>query len=103
MTLAVVLALASAASWGSSDFVAGVAGRRSTALSVVLGTHLTGLMIVGALVAVVPGGASGGDLLWGAGAGVCGAMGAVLLYRGLAIGTMGVVAPLTAAGAACIP
>ena len=103
MTLAVVLALASAASWGSSDFMAGVAGRRSTTLSVVLGTHLTGLLVVTALVSVQPVGAAGSDLLWGAAAGLSGAFGAALLYRGLAIGTMGVVAPLTAAGAASVP
>src|SRR3954447_5245863 len=103
MTLTVVLALASAASWGSSDFMAGVAGRRSTTLSVVLGTHLTGLLIIGTLVVMHPGGAVGGGLLWGAAAGISGAVGAALLYRGLAIGTMGVVAPLTAAGAACVP
>ena len=43
------------------------------------------------------------DLGWGVLAGVSGGIGALLLYQGLAKGSMAVVAPITAAGAAALP
>ena len=44
-----------------------------------------------------------GDLAWGALAGIAGFIGLALLYRGLARGPMGVVAPLTAITSAAVP
>ncbi len=43
------------------------------------------------------------DLRWGMAAGLAGTVGVALLYRALAIGTMGVVAPVTAVCAVAIP
>lgn len=43
------------------------------------------------------------DLAWAAAAGVCGAVGIVALYHGLAVGRMGIVAPVTGVMAAAIP
>ena len=43
------------------------------------------------------------DSAWAAGAGVCGAIGLAALYRGLAGGRMGIVAPVTGVLAAAIP
>ena len=43
------------------------------------------------------------DWLWGIGAGLSGGIGVALLYRALAVGTMAVVAPVTAVCAAIIP
>jgi drug/metabolite transporter (DMT)-like permease len=43
------------------------------------------------------------DLGWGAGGGLVGGIGVLLLYRGLAVGTMSVVAPITAVLAAAVP
>jgi drug/metabolite transporter (DMT)-like permease len=101
--VAIVLALAAATSWGSSDFVAGLLGRRCSALSIVVGAHLAGLAAITALLPFLPGVSSAANLLWGAAAGLSGGVGAALLYRGLAIGRMGVVASITAAGAASLP
>ena len=42
-------------------------------------------------------------MLWGAAAGIAGTLGVGLLYRALAIGTMGVVAPITAVCAVALP
>ena len=106
-----LLALVAAAGWGSSDYAAGRAARRSGALSVVIGTHLTAaiVLLVASLDPLGLGmGSTGGpiprgDLLWGLAAGVCGGIGALFLYRGLARGSAAVVAPVTAAGAALIP
>ncbi len=106
-----LLALAAAAGWGSSDYAAGAASRRSSALSVVVGTHVTAALVL--LVASLGpfGLGSGGELGsvsptelgWGLLAGVSGGVGALFLYRGLARGAAAVVAPITAAGAALLP
>jgi drug/metabolite transporter (DMT)-like permease len=45
----------------------------------------------------------GADLLWSVACGVCGVFGITALYRGLAVGRMGVVAPVTGILAALIP
>lgn len=109
--MVVLLALAAAAGWGSSDYAAGTAARRSTALSVVIGTHVTAAVVL-ILASLDPIGLGFGaessrvptsDLGWGLAAGLAGGVGALFLYRGLARGSMAVVAPVTAAGAAVIP
>ena len=43
------------------------------------------------------------DIAWGLAAGLGGGFGAMLLFRGLGKGSMAVVAPITATGAAMIP
>ncbi len=48
--MAIVLALLAAAGWGSSDYAAGVAARRSSVLSVVILTHLVAAVVLGVLV-----------------------------------------------------
>ncbi|MEZ5215458.1 MAG: hypothetical protein R2715_02430 [Ilumatobacteraceae bacterium] len=129
--MAALLALAAAVGWGSSDYAAGVASRKSTAVSVVVLTHFASvlaLLVVSIdardVVSIAAGTGSSGrgveigldlagfriagspsslDLLWGAAAGLSGGMGALFLYRGLARGAMAVVAPITAAGAAAMP
>ncbi|MEO1061850.1 MAG: EamA family transporter [Actinomycetota bacterium] len=102
--MAALLALGAALGWGSSDYAAGVASRRSHPMSVVLLAHLlSALALLCVLLAVGTGVAGADDLALGAAAGLGGGLGALLLFRGLAIGQMGVVAPITAAGAAVIP
>lgn len=102
--MAVVLGLASAVVYGAADFLGGLVSRRSPAVAVVVWSQAAGLVVLAAAAAVlgdpVPPVA---DLGWGALGGVGGGAGVVLLYRGLAIGRMGVVAPTTAVGAAVIP
>ena len=101
--MAVVLALAAAAAWGTSDFVAGVAGRRSDGTSVAFASQVVGLVVLAVVAPVVQGGAGAADLTWGAAAGLGGSVGVVLLYRGLAVGVMSLVAPVTAVGASSLP
>lgn len=48
--MAIVLALLAAAGWGSSDYAAGVASRRSSVISVVVLTHLVAAVVLGVLV-----------------------------------------------------
>jgi drug/metabolite transporter (DMT)-like permease len=71
---------------------------------VVLGTQLVGLLLAVGLALVraepLPGPE---DLRWSVVAGVLGALGVTALYRGLAVGRMGIVAPITGVLAAVIP
>src|ERR1700716_2978498 len=102
--MAALLALVSALCFGVSDFSGGLAARRVPAGAVVLVTNALSLALAAIAVAVLPGSAySVRDLAWGAAAGVVGLLGVVLLYRGLAIGPMSVVAPLTAVLSAVVP
>ncbi len=102
--MAAVLALFSAAIYGAGDFLGGLAARRMPPAAVVLRTNVIGLL---GLVVVAPFFAAddvlGRDLALGAGGGIVGGIGVLLLYRGLAVGTMSVVAPITAVLAAVVP
>jgi drug/metabolite transporter (DMT)-like permease len=103
--LAVVLfGLLSAITWGAGDFGGGLLSRRAPLLTVVWITQAVG--IVGALVVALilrepfPPLA---DIAFAAGAGIFGMAGIAFLYRGLAVGRMGVVAPTTGVVGAAIP
>ena len=102
--MASILALLSAATFGAGDFLGGLATRHSRhSTSVVFVAHVVGLVFLASLVPLFGVDATRNDIVWGALGGLAGAVGLVLLYRGLAIGTMSVVAPITALGAAVIP
>jgi len=100
----VVLGLASAISWGTGDFGGGLMSRRVAVYSVVLISQLVGMAIaVGMVVVRGEGVPSPADLGWSALAGTRGVIGITALYRGLAIGRMGIVAPVTGVLGAVIP
>jgi len=101
--LAVGLGLLVATVYGAADFLGGLASRRRAATVVVLWSQIVGLVALTLLVPLVGGSPSAGDLGLGAGAGLVGLCGVLLLYRGLGAGRMAVVAPLTAVGAALVP
>jgi drug/metabolite transporter (DMT)-like permease len=99
----IVLALGSALAYGVSDFTGGVLSKRAHVFTVILISQLVSCALLLLALPVWAGSFSGDALGWGAAAGVMGVSGAALLYRGLAIGRMGVVAPITAVLAAAIP
>jgi drug/metabolite transporter (DMT)-like permease len=102
--MSVLLALASAALYGGADFLGGLASRRAGTISVVVWSQASGLVILLLAMPLLPEASpSRADLFWGAVAGVAGSAGVGLLYRALAIGTMAVVAPITAVCAVVIP
>jgi drug/metabolite transporter (DMT)-like permease len=99
-----MLGLAAALAWGAGDFGGGLASRRSPVYGVVLVSQVTGMALSAALAIVLGQGLPGGrDLVICFVAGVLGAIGITMLYRGLAIGRMGIVAPITGVLAAVIP
>lgn len=99
-----LLGLGAAAVWGAGDFGGGLASRRTPVYGVVIVSQFTGGLLALGL-ALATGGSipAGRDLLICAIAGVLGALGITMLYRGLALGRMGVVAPITGVLAAVIP
>jgi drug/metabolite transporter (DMT)-like permease len=98
--LGVLLALAASLSWGAGDFLGGVASRRANATTVVALTMTVGLAFVSILTLVTFDSAPPArDLAAALGAGVGGAIGLAGLYRGMAVGAMGVVAPISATAA----
>jgi drug/metabolite transporter (DMT)-like permease len=101
--MALLLALAAAVVYGSSDFLGGLASRRSPVLAVVAVSQAVGLVALLPLLVVLPGRPALGAIGWGAASGIAGGIGVALLYRGLSVGRMGVVAPTTAVGAAAVP
>jgi uncharacterized membrane protein len=101
--MAALLALCSAGVYGIGDFFGGLASRRASANAVVLASHAVGLALVVLTLPFVDGVLRGGDLVLGAGAGLAGAAGVGFLYRGLSVGPMGLVAPVTALLAAAVP
>lgn len=102
--MAALLALLSAAAYGSGDFLGGLAARRLPAAAVTLRTAVIGWFGLAVVTLLVPAErVVGADLAWGAVGGVAGAVGILALYSGLAQGPMSVVAPITAVLSAVVP
>lgn len=101
--MVVALSLAVAAFYGAADFCGGLATRRASALAVVVWSQAVGLLVLLAALPFVPGIFHRADLLVSLVCGVCGTLAVGLLYRGLAIGVMGVISPITAVLCAALP
>jgi uncharacterized membrane protein len=98
--LAAVLALASSLSWGFSDFLGGLQSRRHSLLAVlVLSQGVALVVLVAAIAAGAPTGHDTAATAWAAASGMLGVAGLTAFYRALAIGTMSIVAPVSATGA----
>jgi drug/metabolite transporter (DMT)-like permease len=96
---AIAYALCAATSWGLADFMAGLKSRRLGVLTVLLWVESTGLVAVLILIAVTGTGLPGGRAIVAAAiAGIAGFSALGLFYRALAIGTMSIVAPISATG-----
>ena len=94
----------SALSFGTGDFAGAVASRRAGALPVVAGAHGMGLVaLLLAAILIRPPLPDLGSALIGLGAGVAGVVGLAALYRGMSLGSMGLVTALSGAGSLAIP
>lgn len=100
---AVPLALIAALSYGVSDFVGGVLSRTRSSWLVALVSQLVAAVATAVVAVFLPGSPDGADFAWAAAGGVGEAVGISALYRGLAQGRMGVVAPISGTGAALVP
>jgi drug/metabolite transporter (DMT)-like permease len=99
--LAILLALASAVSYGGSDFAAGLASRRIGVMIVsLLATSASLLLTLAVLPTVAAADPSAAALAWGAVAGLGGMAGALALYVGFRRAEFSVAGPLSAVSAA---
>jgi drug/metabolite transporter (DMT)-like permease len=101
--VAVALGIGAALSWGLADFLGGLRTRRLTLAAVLLVSQFTGLAAIAVVVAVGNLDGPAADLAPALVAGVCQLAGIAALYRALAIGTMSVISPVSASGAAALP
>ena len=102
--LAIIFGLSSAIIWGAGDFTGALASKRGNVLTVILFSQLVGflpLLVLGWVFAETA--PTVEHLVWGACAGLGGGFGLVFLYAGLALGRMGIVAPLSAVVTTIIP
>jgi drug/metabolite transporter (DMT)-like permease len=97
--LAAGLALAASVSWGVADYLGGIKSRRIALLAVLAIAQPVGLAAIAIVVAARGEGPPGTTVLWAVPAALVGTVGITALYRGLATGTVSVVAPVAATGA----
>jgi drug/metabolite transporter (DMT)-like permease len=95
----ILLGLASALCWGSSDFLGGRLTRRFPAFTVTLFSYSSGLLLLLLLGLLIRPDVHGHALAWGLVAGVVTSFGGLSLYQGLATGDAGIVATLSGCGA----
>jgi drug/metabolite transporter (DMT)-like permease len=99
--LAVALALGASLSWGLGDFLGGSKSRTLHVLAVLAISQAAGFAAVLVwLTASGDGFPSWGALAFAAAAGAGGCAGLAALYRGMAVGAMAIVAPISAVSAA---
>lgn len=98
------LALMAAAVWGTSDFCGGLVTRRATPAVVVMIAHGLGLLALLAVLLVHPSGfPTRHTVVFGLLAGLAGGAGLLALYKGLSLGSMGLVAALSGVLTAAMP
>lgn len=100
---AIVLALLCAIAYGTSDFIGGVMSSRIPPWTAALCSQAGGSAALAIAALIYGGGLSIAEAGWGALAGAGSGLGCAFLYRGLAAGRMGVVAPISGVGAAVVP
>ncbi len=99
-----VFGLSAAVCWGAGDFCGGVATKATQVYRVIISSQLVSLILLVILAVVTQEALLPLDQLLLAGAaGIIGAIGMIALYRALAIGQMGVAAPVSAVVAAGVP
>jgi drug/metabolite transporter (DMT)-like permease len=98
-----MLSLTAVGAWGTSDFLGGIGARRGNVFLFTSFVHLSGMLLAGALAGTIglpfP---DANSVYWSLAAGAIGGIGLALFYRGLAVGKMGVVAPVSAVLGAAI-
>jgi drug/metabolite transporter (DMT)-like permease len=93
-----------ALAYGTGDFLGGISAKRLTTVSVLFWTQTVGLVVAAGLVLALRDALPDTHVfVLSAAAGVVGIMALGLLFRGLALGRMSVVAPLSAIGGGVLP
>jgi drug/metabolite transporter (DMT)-like permease len=102
---AIALGIGAALCWGLADFLGGIRTKALTLALVIFVSQFTALAAIAIVIAAGAGGEAPtlGEVAPAAGAGVAQLIGISALYRALAIGTMSVISPISASGAAVLP
>jgi drug/metabolite transporter (DMT)-like permease len=104
MDAGIVYGLGAAVAFGTGDFAGGLAARRISGLLVSAAAQAVGLLLLLVAVAFIrPAAPTIEPLLLGAVAGASGGIGLAALYRGLSLGSMGVVTALSGVGSTAVP
>jgi drug/metabolite transporter (DMT)-like permease len=98
--LGLALALAASLSWGVSDYLGGVKSRIVPLLTLIAVSQLAGLALTVVLALATHSYPDGRTALYAALAGSAGVIALAAFYRGMAIGRISIVAPISATGAA---
>lgn len=96
---AALLALGASLSWGTADFLGGLKSRLFSPLAVMAVSQPFGLVALGIAVAARGSAPPGPEVAWACLSAVLGTLGLAAFYRGLAVGSMSVVAPIAAVAA----
>jgi drug/metabolite transporter (DMT)-like permease len=94
-----LLALGASLAWGAADFVGPWQGQTFGVLRVMLWAQLAGIALLVVVIAARAEAPHAWAVLWAAPAALSGTLGLVAFYRGMATGTMSVVAPIAGASA----
>lgn len=97
--LAAVLALGASVAWGIGDFIGGLKSRTLSPLAVLAIAQPVGFMAMTIVVLIHWEPWPGPSVLYAAPAALLGTLGLVAFYRGMAAGTISLVAPIAATGA----
>jgi drug/metabolite transporter (DMT)-like permease len=95
----VLLGAGSGLLWGTADFFGGLQSRRLPALTVLVWSQIVGGTVLLAAALLTGEHPDGRSVLWGIAAGLVGGFALLCFYRGLAVGTMSIVAPISGCGA----
>lgn len=101
--MSVPIAFSSALVYGVADFTGGLAAKKAPVKLVTLVSQSAGMLALMPAVFLVAGVITPSALGIGAGSGLAGTAGLLLYLRGLAVGPMGVIAPLSAVISAGLP
>jgi drug/metabolite transporter (DMT)-like permease len=99
MALVLLLGLGSGLCWGTADFFGGLQSRYLPALAVALWSQLAGGIVLALVLAIMGEPLVLESVVWGMAGGFFGGTALLLFYRGLAVGLMSIVAPVSACGA----
>jgi drug/metabolite transporter (DMT)-like permease len=92
-------ALLASVAWGVADFLGGLKSRVVPTIVVLLLGQISGVLAIALVVAIAGNAPPGPSILWAALAGAFGTIGLAAFYRGMAVGSISVVAPIAAVGA----
>ena len=101
--VAIVVGLLGAITFGSADFLGGIASKRISAVRVTAIGALSGLAVLLVMLCLIGGSWSINAVLLGMLSGLCGSTAIMLLYACLAIGPMSILSPITAVVSALVP